>query len=102
MLQASRLNMGISQNYPYSSETEDERAAAVVAAFTTNEGLEDKVAAETTPLGDTPAGENGAPVKWWTWVCPKCVEGRLHVAGYARDRHALFTVCDACGDTSLR
>ena len=96
------MSSNISQSYPYSSETEDERAAAVVAAFAANEGLEDRVTGETTPLGDTPPDENGAPNKWWTWVCPKCVDGRLHVAGYARDRHALYTVCDACGSTFLR
>ena len=96
------MSSNVSQSYPYSNESEDERAAAVGAAFAANEGLEDKVAAETTPLGDTPPAENGAPLKWWTWVCPKCVDGRLHVAGYAIDRHALYTVCDACGSTSLR
>ena len=94
--------MGISQSYPYSSETDDERSAAVAAAFAANEGLEDKVGGESQPLGEDAPGENGAAVKWWTWVCPKCVEGRLHIAGYATDRHGLYTVCDGCGSTFPR
>jgi transposase-like protein len=46
--------------------------------------------------------ENGAAMKWWIWVCPACIEGRLHVAGYSRDRHGLYTVCDRCGSTFAR
>ena len=96
------MSSNVSQNYPYSSESDDERAAAVRAAFESVEGLEDKVASETSPLGEAAPGENGAPVTWWTWVCPKCVEGRLHVAGFSRDRHGLYTVCDGCGSTFAR
>ncbi len=96
------MTSNISQNYPYSSESDDERSAAVSAAFEANESLEDTVASEASPLGDVAAGENGAPVKWWTWVCPKCVEGRLHVAGFSRDRHGLYTVCDGCGSSFSR
>jgi len=96
------VSSNVSQNYPYSSESDEERAGAISAAYEAVEGLADRVGEESTPLGDNPPGENGAPVKWWTWVCPKCIEGRLHVAGYARDRHALYTVCDSCGSTFLR
>lgn len=96
------MSANVSQNYPYSSETDEERAAAVAAAFGAHEGLEERVAAEVTPLGDVEPAENGAPVKWWTWVCPACIEGRLHIAGYLRDRHGLYTVCDACGSTFAR
>ena len=96
------MSSNVSQSYPYSSESNEERAAAVAATFEANEGLEDKVAGESRPLGETAPGENGAPVKWWTWVCPKCVEGRLHVAGYLRDNHGLYTVCDGCGSTFAR
>lgn len=96
------MSSNVSQSYPYSSESEDERAAAVAKTFADNEGLEDKVAAETTALDATTPGENGAPVKCWTWVCPKCVEGRLHIAGYNRDRHGLYTVCDGCGSAFSR
>ena len=66
------------------------------------QGLEEKVQAEASPLGDVRPADHGAPVTWWTWVCHACLEGRLHVAGYARDRHAVFTVCDGCGETFLR
>ncbi len=96
------MSSNVSQSYPYSSEADEDRAAAVSAAFAANEGLEDRVAAEASPLGPSEPGENGAPVKWWTWVCPKCVEGRLHVAGYNRDRHGLCAVCDGCGNTFAR
>lgn len=96
------MSSNVSQNYPYSSESDEDRAAAVAKAFADNEGLEEKVAAETSPLGENPPAENGAPVKWWTWVCHACISGRLHIAGYARDRHALYTVCDGCGGTFLR
>jgi hypothetical protein len=36
------------------------------------------------------------------FVCPKHVTGRLHVAGYARERHAMYVVCDEGGETYLR
>ncbi len=64
--------------------------ARSAAAFEAHEGLEDEVTAEASALGETEPGPNGAPVKWWTWVCPACVEGRLHVAGYSRDHHGLL------------
>lgn len=96
------MSSNVSQSYPYSSESDEERARAIGAAYEDNEGLEERVGSESKPLGENPPGENGAPVKWWTWVCPKCIEGRLHVAGYALDRHGLFTVCDGCGSTFLR
>ncbi len=96
------MSSNVSQSYPYSSESEDERAAAVAQAFSDNEGLEDRVAAEASPLGESDPGENGAPVKWWTWVCPACIEGRLHIVGYNRERHGLYTVCDTCGSTFPR
>ena len=96
------MSSNVSQNYPYSSENDEERDAAIAAAFDANEGLADRVASESKPLGETPPAENGAPVRWWTWVCPKCVEGRLHVAGYLLDRHGLCVVCDGCGSTFAR
>ncbi len=96
------MSSNISQSYPYSSESEEARSAAISHALAADEGLEDRLAAESKPLGEVAPADHGAPVKWWTWVCPACVEGRLHVAGYARDRHALYTVCDNCGKTFLR
>ena len=96
------MSSNVSQNYPYSSESDEERDAAIAAAFEANEGLADRVASESKPLGENPPAENGAPVKWWTWVCPNCVEGRLHIAGYLLDRHGLYVVCDGCGSTFAR
>jgi rubrerythrin len=96
------VSSNVSQSYPYSSESDEDRVRAISTAYAAVEGLEERVGEESQPLGDNPAAENGAPVKWWTWVCPKCIEGRLHVAGYALDRHALYTVCDGCGSTFLR
>ncbi len=96
------MSSNVSQNYPYSSESDDQRDAAIKAAFEANEGLADRVASESKPLGEVVPAENGAPVKWWTWVCPKCIEGRLHVAGYLFDRHGLYVVCDGCGSTFAR
>jgi hypothetical protein len=97
------VSSNVSQSYPYSSETEEQRAAAVAAALAAFEGLADRIRAESTPLDEARPPENGAPTTWWTWVCPKGdARGRLHVVGYARERHALVTVCDTCGATFLR
>jgi hypothetical protein len=90
------VSSNVGQNYPYSSETEAERAARVAKAAEAHEGLADKITAETTPLD--------ANERWWTWKCPTpgC-PGILHAAGYARDLHALYVVCDGtCGKTFLR
>ena len=92
------MSSNIGQNYPYASETEAERAAAVATAFDRFPDLEDKVAAESTPLGDVHPDD-----RWWVWVCPTGdFSGRLHVAGYAHDAHALYTVCPEGGHTFLR
>ena len=100
---ATPLSSNISQSYPCGSETEPQRAAAVEKALTAFDGLRDRVAAETATLGDVGPADHGAPARWWIWVCPKDdFSGRLHVAGYARDKHALFTVCDTHGDAYLR
>jgi hypothetical protein len=99
------VSSNISQSYPAGSETEPQRAAAIAKALAANEALKDTLAAETTPLGAVEPADHGAPARWWIWVCPNPKDearGRLHVAGYARDKHALFTVCDTCGKTYLR
>ena len=90
------MTSNVGQNYPYSSETESDRAARVTALVEDREGLKDKLAAETTPLDDRD--------RWWTWKCPtKGCPGILHAAGYARDLHAVYVVCDGtCGQTFLR
>lgn len=89
------MSSNVSQSYPYGSETEAERAARLEATYAAHEGLRDKVVAATTPLdGDA---------RYWTWKCPaQGCPGILHAAGYARDLHAVFAVCDTCGRTYLR
>ncbi len=97
------MSSNVSQNYPYASETEPERAVAVQSALERFEGLRDKVAAETTPLGPVGPEDHGAEARWWVWVCPRDdFKGRLHVAGYPIERHGVYTVCDTHGDTYLR
>ena len=97
------MSSNISQNYPSGSETEEQRAAAVENALVAFEGLRAKVTAEISPLGDVEPADHGAAARWWVWVCPTGdFAGRLHVAGYAIEKHALYTVCDTHGDTFLR
>ena len=87
------MTSNVSQSYPYSSESEAERAAAVAAAIAAHEGLDATLAGEASP---PEPGE-----RWWTYLHGGC-GGILHVAGFARDRHAVVTVCDRCGKTALR
>ncbi len=89
------MTSNVSQNYPYSSETAEERQRRVDATLAAHDGLPDKVKSESSPLGDDE--------RWWVWKCtaPGC-PGLLHAAGYARDLHAVYTVCDTCGTTYLR
>ena len=90
------MTSNIGQSYPYTTETDDERTERVAAAITAHPELEAKVAAETTPVDERE--------RWWVWKCPTpgC-PGLLHAAGYARDLHAVFVVCDGtCGKTFLR
>lgn len=97
------MSSNIAQSYPYTSETEDERAAAVTAAVERFDGLAQRIAAEATPLPEPPPAEPGQPHRWWVFVCPRDdFSGRLHVAGYALERRALYTVCDTCGQSFLR
>ena len=60
------------------------------------EGLADTITAEATPLDDNE--------RWWVWKCPTAgLPGLLHAAGYSREKHAVFVVCDGtCGKTFLR
>jgi hypothetical protein len=90
------VTSNVGQSYPYSSETEPQRAAAIGAIVERQSGLAEKIAAETTPPDANP--------RWWTWKCPTAgCRGILHAAGYARDLHALYVVCDGtCGKTFLR
>jgi len=91
------LTSNVGQNYPYTSETERERAAVIAKLEAAHPDLGPKIAAETTPL-------DGTDDRLWVWKCPtKGCNGLLHVAGYAIDLHALYMVCDGtCGKTFLR
>ena len=90
------MTSNVGQNYPYTSETEGERAARIAALVAERESLADTLRAESTPLDDNE--------RWWVWKCPTAeCPGLLHAAGYAIDKHAVFVVCDGtCGKTFLR
>ena len=90
------MTSNVGQNYPYTSETEAERAARVAALLAAREGLADTLAAESTPLD--------AKDRWWVWKCPTAgCPGLLHAAGYAAEHHAVYVVCDGtCAKTFLR
>lgn len=90
------MTSNVGQNYPYTSETEAERASRVAALIEGQEGLADKLKAEATALDHND--------RWWVWKCPTpgC-RGLLHAAGYAIEKRAVFTVCDGtCAKTFLR
>jgi hypothetical protein len=90
------LTSNVGQSYPYTSETEAQRAEAIAALVSARPDLGSTIAEATTPPAE---GE-----RWWVWKCPTAdCPGLLHVAGYARDLHALFVVCDGvCARTFLR
>ena len=90
------MTSNVGQNYPYTSETDAERAATVATLVNEREGLADKLTSETSPLDQND--------RWWVWKCPTpgCA-GLLHAAGYAFEKHAVYTVCDGtCAKTFLR
>jgi hypothetical protein len=90
------VTSNVAQSYPYTSETEAERAARIRTILAAHDDLTGKLATETTPLD--------ANERWWVWKCPTpgCA-GLLHVAGYAAEKHAVYVVCDGtCGKTFLR
>jgi hypothetical protein len=90
------VTSNVSQNYPYTSEPEAERAERIASLVAERDGLADTLATQTTPLG--------GDARWWVWKCPTpgC-PGLLHAAGYALEKHAVFVVCDGpCAKTFLR
>lgn len=90
------MTSNIGQSYPYTSETEADRAGRIGTLVAEREGLSGTLAAEATALD--------ANERWWVWKCPTAgCPGLLHVAGYAIEKHALFVVCDGtCAKTFLR
>ncbi len=90
------MTSNVGQNYPYTSETEAERAARIATLIADREGLAGKLQTETTPLD--------ANERWWVWKCPTTgCPGLLHAAGYAIEKHAVYVVCDGtCAKTFLR
>lgn len=90
------MTSNVGQSYPYASESEAQRSAGVAALVTGRDDLAAILASETTPLDHNE--------RWWVWKCPTTgCPGLLHAAGYARDLHAVFVVCDGtCAKTFLR
>ena len=90
------MTSNVGQSYPYTSETEATRNDVVGRLVAAREDLATTIKAETTPLD--------ANDRWWVWKCPtKGCAGLLHAAGYSRDKHAVFVVCDgSCAKTFLR
>ena len=90
------MTSNISQSYPYTSETETQRADALASLLAAREELAGKLATESTPLDDHD--------RWWVWKCPtKGCAGLLHAAGYAAEKHAVYVVCGGtCAKTFLR
>jgi hypothetical protein len=89
------LASNIAQNYPYSSESEQERATAIARALAGKPDLAEKVKAESLELGSEP--------RWWVWKCTTAgCAGLLHTAGFARNARGVYTLCDTCGQTCLR
>jgi hypothetical protein len=90
------VTSNVGQNYPYTSETEADRAGRVASLVAERTGLGDQLKAETTPLD--------ANDRWWVYKCPTAgCAGLLHAAGYAAEKHAVFVVCDGtCAKTFLR
>jgi hypothetical protein len=90
------VTSNVAQNYPYSSESEADRAATIDRLVSEREELKATIDAVSTPLD----GQD----RWWVYKCPtRGCPGLLHAAGYAADKHAVFVVCDGtCGKTYLR
>ncbi len=90
------MSSNVGQNYPYTSELDPDRAAAVAAVIAAHPELAGTIATEATPLDENE--------RWWVWKCPtKGCRGLLHAAGYSLEKHAVFVVCDGtCAKTFLR
>ena len=56
------MTSNVGQNYPYTSESEADRASSVASLVAAREDLAATLAAEATPLD--------AKDRWWVWKCP--------------------------------
>ncbi|HEY7736678.1 MAG TPA: hypothetical protein VH813_07805 [Candidatus Limnocylindrales bacterium] len=90
------MSSNVGQNYPYTSESESERADRIASLVAAEASLGDTLNQQTTPLDEND--------RWWVWKCPTAgCPGLLHAAGYALEKHAVFVVCDGiCRKTFLR
>ena len=90
------MTSNVSQNYPYTSESEADRSACIASLVAAREDLAGKLRSEATPLDRND--------RWWVWKCPtRGCPGLLHAAGYAAEKHAVYVVCDGtCAKTFLR
>jgi hypothetical protein len=90
------VTSNVGQSYPYTSESEADRAATIASLLAAREGLADKLKAEAVPLDDAP--------RRWVYKCPTTgCAGLLHAAGFAAEKRAVFVVCDGtCAKTFLR
>ena len=91
------MTSNVGQNYPYSSETEADRARRIAACSPSTR--------TASPASSRPRRRRSTSSdRWWIWKCPTTgCPGILHAAGYARDIHAVYVVCDGtCGKTFLR
>jgi hypothetical protein len=87
----------VAQSYPYTRESEAERAAAIASTLAAREGLAERLAAEALPY-DNAEGDEA-----WAWRCRRVgCPGIMHTAGYARDRRGVVALCDGCGTIALR
>ena len=91
------MTSNVGQNYPYTSETEADRAAAIARLVAEREGLAATLAGrDDAARRTTSAGGSGSARR------PGC-PGLLHAAGYAAEKHAVYVVCDGtCAKTFLR
>lgn len=90
------MTSNVSQSYPYTSESEEERGRLIESLVAARADLAGTLATEATPLDERE--------RWWVWKCPTTgCPGLLHVAGYSAEKHAMFVVCDGtCAKTFLR
>ena len=91
------MTSNVGQNYPYSSETEAERAVRIAALVDGPRRAHGQARrGDDAARRATIAGGSGSARR-------RAAAGILHAAGYAHDLHAVYVVCDGtCAKTFLR